>query len=375
MRFKKVINNLKFLSILIVLDFVFTYFIFSKINIVEVFYPNNDHRVSNKFYHHSFKGNVNTIDVWGEYKYKFVTNDLGFKDKKNRIIDKKTKLKKRILVNGDSFVEGIGIEYENTFVGLLDDYLFNKNIEILNAGVASQSPILYYKKIFYLLEEKKLEFDELILFLDISDIPDEYFYSKNYNDNEIEIKNFRDKLQDFLVNNSSIYLFFDVILGKLNSLKEYIIIKNQVAKYYNKDTSKITKTDINTYKSINVERGNWTHNDKLWNAYASEGRQLAEKNLNMLNLLLQKYNIKFSLVIYPWPKQIYNESQSSLHTVFWENWSNKNGVNFINLYDDFNSIKRDKLMAQYFIPGDVHWNKKGHKFIYDLMIKYYFIDK
>ena len=375
MRFKKVINNFKFLSILIVLDFVFTYFIFSKINIVEVFYPNNDHRVSNKFYHHSFKGNVNTIDVWGEYKYKFVTNDLGFKDKKNRIIDKKTKSKKRILVNGDSFVEGIGIEYENTFVGLLDDYLFNKNIEILNAGVASQSPILYHKKIFYLLEEKKLEFDELILFLDISDIPDEYFYSINYNDNEIEIKNFRDKLQDFLVNNSSIYLFFDVILGKLNSLKEYIIIKNQAAKYYNKDTSKITKTDINTYKSINVERGNWTHNYKFWNAYASEGRQLAEKNLNMLNILLQKYNIKFSLVIYPWPKQIYNEDQSSLHTVFWENWSNQNGVNFINLYDDFKSIKRDKLMAQYFIPGDVHWNKKGHKFIYDLMIKYYFIDK
>ena len=28
----------------------------------------------------------------------------------------------------------------------------------------------------------------------------------------------------------------------------------------------------------------------------------------MLNLLLQKYNIKFSLVIYPWPKQIYDKN-------------------------------------------------------------------
>jgi hypothetical protein len=375
MQFKNIINNLKFLLILILLDFIITYFIFSKFNIVEVFYPNNDHRVSNKFYHHSFKANVNTIDVWGNYKYKFVTNDLGFKDKKNRIINKKTKSKKRILVNGDSFVEGIGIEYENTFVGLLDDYLFNKNIEILNAGVASQSPILYYKKIFYLLEEKKLEFDELILFLDISDIPDEYFYSKNYNINEIEIKNFRDKLQDYLINNSTIYLFFDVIFGKLNYFKEYMIIKKQVANFINTDISNITKSDINKYKSINVKRGNWTHNDKLWNDYASEGRQLAEKHLNMLNLLLQKYNIKFSLVIYPWPKQIYIQNQSSLHEVFWENWSNQNGVNFINLYEDFQSTNRDKLMDQYFIPGDVHWNKNGHKFIYDLMINYYFIDE
>lgn len=375
MQFKKIINNLKFILVLIVLDFTITYFIFSKFNIVEVFYPNNDHRVSNKFYHHSFKANVNTIDVWGEYKYKFVTNDLGFKDKKNRIIKKKKNLKKRILVNGDSFVEGIGIEYGSTFVGLLDDYLLDKKIEILNAGVASQSPILYYKKIFYLLEEKKLEFDELILFLDISDIPDEYFYSKNYINNEIEKKHFRDKLQDFLINNSTIYLFFDIIFGKINFLKEYIILKNQAANFFKKNTSEITKSDIHIYNSINVKRGNWTHSDKLWKAYGSEGRQLAEKHLNMLNLLLQKYNIKFSLVIYPWPKQIYDKKKSKLHTVFWENWSHNNSVNFINLYDDFKLLNRDKLITQYFIPGDVHWNKDGHEYIYSLMLKHYFNDK
>jgi len=373
MRFNKIISNLKFLIILIILDFAITYFVFSQFNIVEVFYPNYDHRVSNQFYHHSFKENVKTIDVWGEHKYNFVTNSLGFKDKKNRIIDKKNNSKKRIIINGDSFVEGIGIEYEDTFVGLIDNYLFNenKNIEVLNAGVASQSPILYYKKIFYLLEEKKIEFDELILFLDISDIPDEYFYSKNYN-NEVEKKYLRDKIQDFLVNNSTIYLFFDVLFGQLNSYKEYIVIKNQAAKFYKKNISEITKNDINIYKSINVERGNWTHSDKVWKSYALEGRKLAEKNLNKLNFLLKKNNIKFSLVIYPWPKQIYIKENSKRHTVFWENWSNQNRVNFINLFEDFKKIDRDILINQYFIPGDVHWNKKGHKYIYDLMIKYYF---
>jgi len=369
---KKTINIFKILIICIFFDFLFTYLIFSKFNLVEAFYPNKDHRVSNEFYHHSFKANVDTFDVWGAYKYNFITNSLGFKDKKNRIIDKKTNFRKRIIVNGDSFVEGIGIKYENTFVGLLDNFLSKKNIEILNAGVASQSPILYYKKIHHLLEERKIEFDEFILFLDISDIVDEYFYSKNYNINQIQKKNFRDRLQDFLVNNSITYLFFDIFFGKLNILKENIIIKNQASKFYNKKISELTKNDIDIYNSINVERGNWTHNDKLWKDYAMKGRQLAEKNLNILNHLLKEYDIKFTLVIYPWPKQIYIPNKSKLHSIFWEKWSYKNNVNFINLFEDFNAVKSDKIISQYFIPGDVHWNENGHKYIYELLLKYYF---
>ena len=74
-------------------------------------------------------------------------------------------------------------------------------------------------------------------------------------------------------------------------------------------------------------------------------------------------------------KQIYDKKKSKLHTVFWENWSHNNSVNFINLYDDFKLLNRDKLITQYFIPGDVHWNKDGHKYIYSLMLKHYFNDK
>ena len=165
MTYKKIKNFLLIIIIIILLDFLLTYFLFSKFNLYNIFYPNFDHRISNDYYHHSFKENVNTTDFWGDFSYNFITNSLGFKDKQNRAVDKKTKLKKRIIINGDSFVEGIGIEYKKTFVGMLDNYLYEKNIEILNAGVASQSPILYYKKIFHILEIQNLEFDELILFL------------------------------------------------------------------------------------------------------------------------------------------------------------------------------------------------------------------
>ena len=48
----------------------------------------------------------------------------------------------------------------------------SKKIEVLNAGVSSYSPIIYFKKIEYLID-KGFEFDELIVFIDISDIEDE----------------------------------------------------------------------------------------------------------------------------------------------------------------------------------------------------------
>ena len=121
----------------------------------------------NDYYHHSFAPNVNTYDIWGSFKYKFITNSLGFKDSTNRVINLQNSLTKRILINGDSFIEGIGFKYEDTFLGLLDKHLTKKNIEVLNAGVASQSPRIYLSKIKYLLEEENLKFDELIIFLDI----------------------------------------------------------------------------------------------------------------------------------------------------------------------------------------------------------------
>ena len=185
-------NIFSILIITILLDLLLTYFIFSKFNFYEKIYPNLDHRIANINYHHSLRENVSTYDYWGTYRYIFKTNSLGFKDRYNREINKLTNSKKRVIIIGDSFTEGIGYEYDNTFVGLLDNHKLNENIEILNAGVASQSPIIYFKKIKYLLEEKNINFDELIVFLDISDIPDEYYYNIDFSNYENKRFNLRE---------------------------------------------------------------------------------------------------------------------------------------------------------------------------------------
>ena len=371
---KKLRQFFTILLAIIIFDLIFTFFLISRLNLYEKFYPNMDHRVANKIFHHSFKENVSTYDYWGGSKYKFITNSLGFKDSSNRLIERKSKSRKRIVINGDSFTEGIGFEYNDTFIGLLDKRLNNNDTEILNAGVASQSPILYLKKIEYLVKTKKIAFDELIIFLDISDIADEFFYNEEFK-NTKNIKEFRNYLQNFFIKNSSVYLFLDIMFFNLNQIKENFLLRIDSANYFNLSFFQINKNQINLYKSINVERGNWTNDKKKWENYGRKGRDLAEKNLNALVKLCKNNNINFNLVIYPWPSQIYFNSGYENHRIFWKDWSLKKNIKFIDLFKYFKSSNPEDTIEKYFIPGDIHWNKKGHQLIYRMIMEEYFINQ
>jgi len=369
------LNVFLVLSITIVLDIFFTYFFISKYNFSEKIYPKLDHRISNSNYHHTFRKNVSTYDYWGKYKYKFITNSLGFKDKTIRNIATKTSFKKRIIIIGDSFTEGIGFEHDDTFVGLLDNHKLNKNIEILNAGVASQSPIIYFKKIKYLIQVEKIKFNELIVFLDISDIPDEYYYNielNNLNNNSLDL---RDYLQEFFIKNSSLYLLMDLIFFKINQQKENLILKYKASNEFNKNFFKTTIDDINFYKSLNVERGMWNHDNKAWNYHGLKGRKLADIYLTKLFELCKKNNIKFTLAIYPWPINIFYEYNESFHRNYWINWSENKNIKLIDFFKYFSNENPDDTIKKFFISGDIHWNKDGHYFIHEIMMNEYFYNK
>lgn len=99
------------------------------------------------------------------------TNSLAMKDRQQRIVPLNPD-HTRILFIGDSFVEGVGFEYDRTFVGIVDKKLSEKNVEVLNAGVAGHSPSIYYRRIISLWE-RGVRFKHLIVGIDISDIRDE----------------------------------------------------------------------------------------------------------------------------------------------------------------------------------------------------------
>jgi hypothetical protein len=151
-------------AIYFALDYAYTRFLCEK---------DRSGRIAHDDYHHGLMANFEGYETWGRQRSKLYTNSLGFKDGKIRDVPAMTDTR-RILLIGDSFTEGVGLEFEQTFAGML--YAAGQKrpekIEFLNAAVISYSPTIYYKKIKYLLDAG-LKFDEVVVFSDLSDVQDE----------------------------------------------------------------------------------------------------------------------------------------------------------------------------------------------------------
>ena len=113
------------------------------------------------------------------------------------------------------------------------------------------------------------------------------------------------------------------------------------------------------------KRALYTLDRSLFNAFGKKGYRLAAHHLKILKNLLDKYDIGLTLVIYPWPDQIFQNDLNSVHVRFWKKWTFDNHVDFINLFPYFVS-KRNKeeniqFIKDHYILGDIHFNKLGNK--------------
>ncbi len=323
-------------------------------------------RIKSNIYHHDLAKNANEKDsTWGDTTYTTKTNSLGFRDRINRKIPLKTE-KKRLVFIGDSVTEGLGLNYEDTFVGLIENALKEKH-SILNAGVTSYSPIIYWKKIDYLINKVGLQFDELIVYLDVSDIQDEASIYK-LNDSGVAsgfkgaVSERKKILQSELIKENTILWAW---LRSLRKKEKPVIPRESI----------FSKKETQTYEnSINLHRGSWTFDENIYKEYGEKGLNLSAIYMENLLETLKTNDIKMTLAIYPWPDQIFYDNVNSKHAVFWENWAKKNKVKFVNHFIDFFLSKNEfgaiKTIEKYYILGDVHLNTKGN-----ILIKEYFLSQ
>tara|TARA_B110000003_G_C16575122_1_gene505840 strand:+ start:163 stop:1293 length:1131 start_codon:yes stop_codon:yes gene_type:complete len=358
---------LKIFLIFFVIDFLITSTILKKFE----FLPNGiweDQywRIESDIYHHDLLPNIDIVENWGfNLKKRLVTNSLGFRDFSNKNIEKETD-KKRVLLIGDSFIEGAGYDYAYTIGGLLQNYL-GDDFEILNSAVSSYSPSIYYKKINHYLS-KGYKFDQALIFLDVSDIYDELFIKFDENENiiiEIKkseqtlIRKIKNRIYNFgyiLRDNTVTFRFIYLLSDKTEILKNYIKLKIKASKILDKSLFNTNRNDTMYYRMTHIDRGYWTFDE---NSYfeVQDGLQQSEKYLKKLFKLLDENNIKSNLIVYPWPTQI--QFGDTKHIVHWKNFSEFNNINFVSLYDVFQSVDKRKLIFDNFIYGDIHWNKKG----------------
>jgi len=324
-------------------------------------------RIANPVYDHGFAADFDGYDVWGELRYRLITDSLGFKDASVRKVPLKAD-SRRILLIGDSFAEGIGVSFEDSFAGRLyrAGQERSEKIEFLNAGVASYSPSIYYKKIKYLLDSG-LQFDEVVLFSDTSDVTDEatsYFcidddpkYRAHCTPAEGSMQTMASapKKPDFLIDR--FVVTNRVRIAVKRSIQSLLGNKR---KALNTDHARIGWT----IPGLDVSRDNLPLG-------VDGGIARSLQNMGRLSDLLAARHIPLTIVVYPWAQQIAQGDRDSRQVSLWRDFCPGRCKAFINLFPAFfAAADADKDWYEHlYILGDDHFSAAGHRFMFQELAK------
>ena len=323
------------------------------------------YRIPSEIYNHDLAPKMSVDNArWGPITYRVRTNSLGFKDRNTRNVPLVSD-KHRIIFMGDSFTEGNGVEYEHTFVGLIDSALSEKGIEVLNAAVSGYSTIIYWRKTKYLVEEIGLKFDELVVFLDLSDACNEIvtYYLDDSSNVHYNFNGAGDNTNDFIGEGLA-----KGIKGSIrkNTILSFTLLNAIRHLYFSAITAQ--------KRVIDHKKGNWTVNEDSYKEYGQGGNEKMEMFMSSLFDMLEKHSITLSVAVYPWPDQIFYNDLNSLHVSIWRDWCHNRNVRFLNYFPYFvkgTQKEREQIIDRYFIDGDYHFNEEGHRLIADVFLDFY----
>ena len=120
------------------------------------------------------------------------------------------------------------------------------------------------------------------------------------------------------------------------------------------------------------ERAAWTHNDAVFNRWGRKGFSLAAENMDRLNELCKKHQIRLTVSVYPWPEEIKYHNINSRNVMLWEKFCQERGINFLNCYPYFfTGEPPEVIISRYFIANDAHFNLEGHKLMAKIWLDNY----
>ena len=347
-------------SITLVIDFFFGKLILKKL---DTYLSKTDFyerliRIDHKFYHHTLRENVkyDKTPSFDNY-HTLCTDNHGFKYKCGIERDKEFE----IAFLGDSFVEGVSLNYEDTFVGIFEN---KKKITVANLGVTSYAPNIYLSKIKHLLDNN-YKFKHLIVFVDISDVFDDNTFYKLNDDFSISERNAKEKnlkRRKFLRYNFPLTNYYMFVVKMNNRL--------------NKDLPPL-KSDKPIFNERASKKAMWTYtsDEKLDGYQGSIAKTQDEMIFAMTKLyeLLKKNKIKLSLAVYPWPQQLEFNDENSKHVNMWRSFCEKKCTKFVNFFPFFFEEKKRtsylEVYRKYYFWNDVHFNAEGNRVIAEKLLK------
>ena len=327
-------------------------------------------RVRHDFFHHTLAPNIDYKKTgWGPKIYRLCTDEWGLKYKCNT----KSKNTYKIAIIGDSFVEGIGIPYEETFAGIIN----LKTIpEIANLGVSSYSPKIYYSKLKYFIE-KGFKFNHVIIFIDVSDLIDDMNSYVLLRDGKVRDKKWNKKIEWYI---NAKFPVLDQLIFKFTKNNRYRAtdtILTPAKTFTSNENLKIEDIKKIYDKKMNL-RAMWTYTNetkiKGYDYGIDQGIEEQIRTMDMIYDYLADKKIKLSIAVYPWPQTILYDVPYNKHVKIWEEFCKRRCVNFINHYPLFMNIndsdeKKIEIIKKYYQVGDIHFNSEGNKLIAEDFLK------
>jgi len=273
--------------------------------------------------HGNFRNGIKEYYISPIYgKTLFCTDKNGFRNN----CEESNKKDFDYLLIGNIFTEGVNLNYEHTFAGIIENN--NNNLAFANLGNRSLDINGIKKKISDIINNDYVNFQEVIIFIGPR------FFQTN---NKIKILNKPSSIvsiKRLIMNN--FYLF--------NNLYHWLLYKTNKTKIW-----AYSKNNHYT-KKINVDK----------------------KFLNTLNSIHEKIkdnNKTLSIVMYPYPYHFLYEDYDTKFIKSIKNFCNLKCNSFINTYDIFHSKMINKTPWQFieeiYLSYSVHFNKNGNKIIAD----------
>lgn len=319
--------------------------------------------------HHALKPNCDGSLTWGRDHYLFQTNNLGLRDEQVRDVPLTTQMP-RVLLLGDSFTQGT-VRWQDTFAAMIAARI--PQISVLNGGISSYSPSNYLNLARRLLAAG-LQFDEAIVFMDISDIQDEAaYYSDNPETGGVTGTDAHERNPTWYsrlrIRLALTYSLTDFALSCL----EHLAIRSG---FYFKpifDYGNVFDfaTGAWTYRPVSDTR---SHNAGYAPLGLAAGIVKAQAKMSLLHEELARRGIPLSVVVYPWPGQIAHDVVESRQVTLWRAWCEGNCKRFVSLFPQFFAIKdacpwyAPGCWYDHFIFGDFHFNALGNKVVSEAVV-------
>ena len=283
---------------------------------------------------------------WGNFTVNF--DNYGNRIIRNICKKENREYSSRIILLGDSFIEGIQVSDEDSVAGLLQKEYCEKKVKVINLGVTSYSPVLTYIQLFNQIQNNPdliIENSIIIHFLSGNDLEDDNYYSK--------------KIESIIQGE----MIYPVINSKQNnqifkilSRKSYFfrLIRRIIL------TIKVNITDMLYGKRI------FTDKKKLFNSFDKcivniNDRKMTKIYINKINKLVNKNQGKYLITAIPHDPQ---KREITNYSCFKE-ISEELNIKFI---ESPNGLFINPL--RYYFERDLHLNIEGNRLLSNKIIRY-----